>query len=58
MTYSLNPGTSWGYLNGKYKMLDMEWILTTDSTEMKIIGNRLIGFQGNNDTIKMKKIVR
>jgi len=59
MTYSLNPGSSVGYLDGEYRNENNEWILTTKSKEMKIIDNNiLIGFNNQIDSIKMNKIER
>jgi len=59
MTYSLNPDSSWGFLEGKCVGKYGEWYLTSDSLKMKIINNeKLIGFRNKTDTIKMKRIER
>lgn len=58
MTYSTRPGSSWGFLNGKCKLVSNEWILGVDSFQMKIHDDCLIGFRTKTDTIKMKKTKR
>lgn len=59
MTYSIRPGSSWGFIDGKCIKETDGWILTTDSVKMKIIANdRLVGFKNISDTIKMDKIER
>lgn len=59
MTYSLHPGSSCGYLDGKCIRENDGWILTTNSLKMKIItNNKLVGFENVGDTIKMDKIER
>ena len=58
MSYSLVPGSSSGLLNGECKGNKGEWKLTADSLEMKISGNKLIGFRFPTDTIHMTKLER
>lgn len=58
MTYSLNPGSSWGFLDGRCENKNGKWILKADSTKMEISNDNLIGFRNQTDTIKMKKIER
>jgi hypothetical protein len=58
MSYSLDPGSSWRFLDGKCRFENNEWLLTTDSTKMKIKVNTLIGFKNPTDTIQMKRIER
>jgi hypothetical protein len=59
MSYSLNPGSSWGFLDGKCTDKNGEWHLTSNLFEMKIINNeKLIGFRNKTDTIKMNKLER
>ena len=55
MTYSLSPGSSSGFLDGKYYKEKKSWILVSDSTKMKIENNILIGFRKPTDTIRMLK---
>ena len=56
MSYSLNPGSSWGFLDGKYYKENSDWILIADSLKMKIANDSLIGFRKISDTIEMQKI--
>jgi hypothetical protein len=59
MTYSLHPGSSSGYLDGKCIKENGNWILEADSLKMEIIQqDRLIGFKNIGDTIKMDKLER
>lgn len=59
MTYSLNPGSSWGFLDGTCKKEDDNWILKTDSLTMTIDEmDNLIGFRNPTDTLEMNKIKR
>ncbi|MCO6164477.1 hypothetical protein [Flavobacterium sp. NRK F7] len=58
MTYSLNPGSSWGFLDGHCVNENGIWILKADSLTMKIDNEDLIGFRNATDTIKMKKVER
>jgi hypothetical protein len=59
MSYSLNPGSSWGFLDGKCIEKNGTWHLTSDSLKMKIIDNeKLVGFRNATDTIKMNKLER
>ncbi len=58
LTYSLEIGSSWGFMDGDCELKNTEWILKADSIEMKISDNKLIGFRNQNDTIRMKKIKR
>ncbi|MEM6877334.1 MAG: hypothetical protein AAF544_02150 [Bacteroidota bacterium] len=57
MSYSLNPGSSWGFIRGGCYEQDGGWILQSDSLTMQIDKeNRLIGFRVPTDTIIMHKI--
>ncbi len=58
MTYSLNPGSSWGFLDGHWENNNGKWILRADSTTMQIDKDNLIGFRNSTDTIKMMKVER
>ncbi|MND28755.1 hypothetical protein D3C80_192480 [compost metagenome] len=58
LSYSTVQGLSLNFLDGNCQFKNGEWILTTDSTLMKIRNDYLIGFRKQSDTIKMKKIVR
>lgn len=56
MSYSLSPGSSWGFLDGKCIEKNGELYLTSDSLNMKIIKNKkLIGFRKITDTIRINK---
>jgi len=55
MTYSLTPGSSWGFLDGYCENKNGIWILRADSVTMQINKNELIGFRNSTDTIKMMK---
>lgn len=58
MSYSLNPGSSWGFLDGRCEYENGKWVLKTDSATMKIEKNNLIGLRNPTDTIKMTKVNR
>ena len=58
MTYSLNPGSSWSFLDGHCENKSGKWILKTDNMKMEIENNNLIGFRNQTDTLKMTKIER
>ena len=59
MTYSLNPGSSWGFMDGTCQNQNGNWILKADSLTLTIDEkDNLIGFRSPCDTIKMKKIKR
>lgn len=52
MTYSLNPGSSWDFLDGQCENKNGKWLLRTDSTTMQIDNDNSIGFRYLIDTIK------
>ena len=54
MTYSLNPGSSWGFIGGQFIDKGNFYLLTTDTTRFVIRNNFLFGFQ-NNDSLKLTK---
>ncbi len=56
MSYSLNPGSSWSFLDGKYYKENGDWILVADSLKMKIVNDSLIGFRKLSDTIQIHRI--
>ena len=56
VTYSLRPGSSAGYMNGSCEQKDDGWILVSDSLEMRIINEMLVGFRNATDTLKINKI--
>lgn len=58
ISYSLNPGSSWGFLGGQCENKNGKWILKTDSTTMQIDNDKLIGIRNSTDTIKMTKVER
>jgi len=58
MTYSLNPGSSWGFLDGHCVNENGIWIFNADSLIMKIDNENLIGFRNETDSIIMKKVER
>ena len=58
ITYSTGPNSSSGFLYGKCKQINHDWILTADSVTLQIHENKLIGFQNESDTIQMRKIER
>ncbi len=58
MSYSTNPGSSWGLEGGSCEIESDEIILYGDSTEYKIKDMMLFGFREVRDTIKLKKIER
>jgi hypothetical protein len=55
MTYSTNPGSSWGFIDGRFIDKSNFYLLTTDTTKFMIRNNFLFGFQ-NNDSIKLTKL--
>lgn len=56
MSYSTDPGSSTGFLFGKCQLISNDWILKTESVQMKIHNDSLIGFRMKLDTIRMRKI--
>lgn len=58
MTYSLNPGSSWSFLDGHCENKNGKWILNADTISIEIDNDHLIGFRNQYDTIKMTKIER
>lgn len=58
MTYSLNLGSSWGFLDGHCVNENGIWIFNADSLIMKIDNENLIGFRNETDTIRIKKVER
>lgn len=59
MTYSLRPGSSWGFMDGTYENQNGIWILNVDSLTMVIDkSDNLIGFRNPTDSIEMEKIKR
>lgn len=57
MYFSTSPGSSWGFLTGKYFKDKGVYTLTTDSTKFYIKDSYLIGFRNINDTIKLNKTI-
>ncbi|TPE46109.1 hypothetical protein [Pontibacter mangrovi] len=57
MSYSTDPGSSTGFLDGKCEKENEGFTLSTDSTLYRIKDNYLIGFRKANDRIKLKKII-
>lgn len=55
MTYSLNRGSSWGFIDGQFLNKRNSYLLITDTTYFIIKNNFLFEFQ-NNDSIKLTKI--
>jgi membrane protein YdbS with pleckstrin-like domain len=55
---STNPGSSTGFLDGKFSRKGNEYYLTTDSTEYKIRKEYFYGFRNSKDSIKLTKIER
>lgn len=56
MTYRLNSGYSWGFLDGQCVNEIGIWIFNADSLKMKIDNENLIGFRSETDTIRIKKV--
>ena len=54
-SYSLEPGSSWGFMDGGCRLEGSDWILNANSIQMKIHGDYLIGFRTKSDTIEMVK---
>ena len=54
ITYSLSPGSSWSFIDGKFIEGTNFYLLTTDSIKLKIKNNYLFGFR-NKDSIELKK---
>ena len=55
ITYSLQPGSSWTFLDGKCRLVGNDWVLDPDSIHMRIHDSYLIGFRTMSDTVKMIK---
>jgi membrane protein YdbS with pleckstrin-like domain len=55
ITYSINPGSSWSYINGRFINKNIFYLLTTDTIKFKIKNNYLFGFR-NIDSIKLTKL--
>lgn len=59
MSYSLNAGSSTGFLDGVCHNENGKWVLKADSVTMIIDANdKLIGFRNPNDTLEMEKLKR
>lgn len=58
MSESSSPGSSTGFLDGKFIKKENEYYLTTDSTEFIIKKGYLYGFRNEGDSIKLTKIER
>lgn len=58
MSESNNPGSSTGFLNGKFITNGNEHYLTTDTTEFIIKNGYLYKFRSERDSIKLTKIER
>ncbi|HLO72670.1 MAG TPA: hypothetical protein VK164_01925 [Flavobacterium sp.] len=58
MTYSLNHGSSWSFLDGHFENKNGKWILRADSLTMEVDKDNLMGFRKLTDTIKMEKVER
>ena len=55
---STYPGSSTGFLDGKFIKEGKEYYLTTDSTKYKIANGYFYGFRNLQDSIKLRKIER
>ncbi len=55
MSYSVIPGSSGNFIEGKYIREKGAWVLISDTSRMRIEGNNLIGFGKAKDTIGMVK---
>ena len=58
MNESINPGSSTGFLDGKFIKRENEYYLTTDTMEFIIKNGYLHKFRNENDSIKLTKIER
>ncbi len=52
ITYSLTPGSSWGFIRGQIIYKNNSYLMITDTTNFIIKNNFLFGFQ-NIDSIKL-----
>jgi hypothetical protein len=55
---STTPGSSTGFLDGKFIKNGHDFYLTTDSTKFEIKNEYFYGFRSSLDSIKLKKIER
>jgi hypothetical protein len=55
MTYSLHPGSSWSFMDGRFIAKNDFYLLATDSTKFIIKRNFLSGFRGI-DSIGLTKV--
>jgi membrane protein YdbS with pleckstrin-like domain len=55
ITYSLSPGSSWSFMDGRFITKNNSYLLTTDSTTFFIRNNFLSGFRGR-DSIGLTKV--
>jgi membrane protein YdbS with pleckstrin-like domain len=55
MTYSINPGSSWGFMNGRFIDRKNSYLLSTDTTNLIIEKNFLFGFRSKGG-IKLEKV--
>ena len=53
---STNPGSSTGFLDGKFSRKGNEFYLTTDSTKYRMKNEYLYGFRNSTDSVKLTKI--
>jgi hypothetical protein len=56
MTYSLNPGSTWSFIDGHFISKDDIYLLTTDTTTFTIKHNYLFGFRAKVDSIHLTKV--
>jgi hypothetical protein len=56
ISYSTDPGSSWGFIEGACELTDDGFVLTTDSTRYVIKENYLFDFRRSGDKIEMNRI--
>jgi hypothetical protein len=53
ITYQITPGSSMGYLDGTYKKMGNEYILSSDKGNFLINNNKILEFRQRKDTINL-----
>ena len=56
MTYSLNSGSSWSFIDGHFISKDDFYLLTTDTTKFTIKHNYIFDFREKGDSIHLTKV--
>ena len=58
IAYRTKPGSSTGFMDGKYLARQSEYFLASDTVKLIIRNELLLGFRNTNDSIKLTKVER